>query len=128
MDQLAPTQCDIACPGNPGQRCGGAAAGTVLVAECEQGWTRFGEKCLMEVTFDNLDSEGLMFTDGMQTCAAVRSFFITIHFFTILSSLVPWWFHVVSIFSNRRPICHRQSLVKNRLHWHMPSQLWTEIL
>ena len=107
MDQVASTQCNIACAGNPGQKCGGATVGTVLVAECEQGWTRFGEKCLMEVTFDNLDSEGLMFTDGMQTCAAVRSFFITIHFFTILSSLVPWWFHVVSILSNRRPICHR---------------------
>ena len=84
MDQVASSQCNIACAGNPGQKCGGATAGTVLVAKCEQGWTRFGEKCLKEITFDNLDTEGLKFTDGIQTCAAVSPFFsksITSNFF-----------------------------------------------
>ena len=88
MDQVASSQCNIACAGNPGQKCGGATAGTVLVAKCEQGWTRFGEKCLKEVTFDNLDSEGLKFTDGIQTCAAVSPFFsklITSYVFCLFS-------------------------------------------
>ena len=105
MDQVASSQCNIACAGNPGQKCGGATAGTVLVAKCEQGWTRFGEKCLREVTFDNLDSEGLKFTDGIQTCAAVSPFFsksITSNFFGSVSR----WHIMVSIITNRGPVCY----------------------
>ena len=107
MDQVASSQCNIACAGNPGQKCGGATVGTVLVAKCEQGWTRFGEKCLREVTFDNLDSEGLKFTDGIQTCAAVSPFFsISITHKLLFCVLVSRWIIVVSIITNRSPVCY----------------------
>ena len=48
LSQLSPSQCDQPCPGQPGQRCGGAQAVTVVTAQCEQGWTRLGSKCLYQ--------------------------------------------------------------------------------
>ena len=49
MDKLHPDRCNKACPGNDKQKCGGTNAVTVLVAKCEDGWTRFGGKCFKQI-------------------------------------------------------------------------------
>ena len=67
LSQVDPDRCNIACPANPEQKCGGPDAVTVVVAKCQDGWTRFGGKCLREITRDAID-----WRDAMQTCSDVK--------------------------------------------------------
>ena len=67
LTQVASERCSIACTDNPEQKCGGPDAVTVLVATCPDGWTRFGGKCFLEITRDDID-----WRDAMQTCSDVR--------------------------------------------------------
>ena len=64
-DKVPEERCDKICPGNSHQTCGGANAVTIVVAECESGWTRFGGKCFQQIT----KTGGAEFRDAAQSCA-----------------------------------------------------------
>ena len=49
LDLAPPPSCALACPGSPGEKCGGQDTVTLVTAQCQAGWTRFGEKCLREI-------------------------------------------------------------------------------
>ena len=42
---VQPEECSSTCSGAPLSLCGGPSSLLLLVAECEQGWTRFGDSC-----------------------------------------------------------------------------------
>ena len=101
LDQVASSRCNAVCPGNNKQKCGGTGVLTVVVAECEAGWTRFGGKCFKEVT----RTDPIDWRDAMQTCAQVAYFSIV--FLSILATIIPGTrkLPVVSIITSGIPIC-----------------------
>ena len=61
-------RCNKGCPANSGQKCGGDGVITVLLAECEVGWKRFGAKCFKELT----NTDGVEWRESIQECAKVN--------------------------------------------------------
>ena len=55
--QVDSSQCNSRCGGDPTNLCGGASAFTMLVAECQDSWTRFGQSCFKGFTDNTLDAE-----------------------------------------------------------------------
>ena len=91
LDQVASSRCNAVCPGNNKQKCGGPGVLTVVVAECESGWTRFGGKCYKEVT----RSEPVDWRDAMQTCSQVnyKSRFFKYLMKQFRNQVAPFGFH-----------------------------------
>ena len=65
LDLAPSSQCPLSCPGDQSQKCGGPDSVTVLTAECEAGWTRFGAKCLKEVVPTTPE---VKVREALQTC------------------------------------------------------------
>ena len=64
--ELAPSSsCSLACPGEPGEKCGGEETVTLVTAQCQAGWTRFGEKCLKELVPPSAE---VSLREAQQTC------------------------------------------------------------
>ena len=63
-------RCNKVCPSNTGQKCGGDGVITVLLAECEAGWKRFGSKCFKE----NTNTSGVEWREAIQECAKVKEY------------------------------------------------------
>lgn len=55
--QADSTECNNRCSGDLTSLCGGANAFTMLVAECQDSWARFGESCFKGFTNNTLDAE-----------------------------------------------------------------------
>ena len=55
--------CSSTCAGDAMFLCGGPGAVALLVAECQEGWTRFGESCFKGFTDGSLNAD-----DAFNTC------------------------------------------------------------
>ena len=68
VGKLTPAEagnCSSACAGDAMSLCGGSGAVALLVAECQQGWTRFGDSCFKGFTDGSLNED-----DAFDTCGS----------------------------------------------------------